>query len=330
MDFVVLGGGGIGSVVAAFLAQAGHDVRLVTRGEHLAAIRADGLRVSGLADFTADVAAATEALGDCDVLVVATKTFDTRTAHAAVDGLRPRSTFSLQNGVQKNNVLGKAFGRDAVLGAATMVGATRTGPGAVDYTMDGPTMIGELEAAISPRVNAIEQHWRAAGLVMRVVDDILAHEWAKQALQAGIAPLAALTQLPTCQIFGQRPLATSLVSMMREVAAVAAASGIELTSYDGYGFDMHQMINEPFADAVQRLVDRGAELQAAGKTNVIVSMSQDIRAGRRTEIDETVGYVVGEAHRLGVTVPLLEFVHDTVLGIELASGARDMTQREAR
>jgi 2-dehydropantoate 2-reductase len=322
MEFVVLGGGGIGSVVAAFLARAGHDVRLVTRGEHLQAIRADGLRVGGLADFSVGITAVTEASGDCDVLVLATKTFDTRTALAGVDGLRPRSTFSLQNGIQKDDELATVFGREAVLGATTMIGATRTGPGAVDYTMDGPTMIGELGAAISPRVTAIEQQWQSSGLAMQAVDDVLAHEWSKQALQAGIAPLAALTRLPTYQIFGQRPLATSLVSIMREVAAIASASGIALTNYDGYGFDIHYIVSAPFEDAVQRFLDRGRELQMAGKTNVIVSMMQDVQAGRRTEIEETVGYVVRQGRRLGVPIPLLELVHDAVLGIELASGAR--------
>ena len=319
MDFVVLGGGGIGSVVAAFLARAGHDVRLVTRGEHLHALRGGGMRVGGLADFITEVAAVTEARGDCDVLVLATKTSDTRTALASVEGLHPRSAFSLQNGVQKDDELAKIFGREAVLGATTMVGATRTGPGTVEYTMDGPTMIGELGAAISPRVAAIERHWRDSGLAVHAVDDVLAHEWSKQALQAGISPLAALTHLPTYQIFGQRPLATSLVSIMREVAAIASALGIALTSYAGYGFDIRQIVSEPFEDAVQRFLDRGRELEAAGKTNVIVSMLQDIQAGRRTEIEETVGYVVLEGRRLGLAIPLLEFVHATVLGIEQAS-----------
>ena len=63
---------------------------------------------------------------------------------------------------------------------------------------------------------------------------------------------------------------------------------------------------------------RGAELVAAGKTKIMLSMGQDIRAGRKTEIDETVGYVVAEGERLGVAVPTLRLACDLIRGIEQA------------
>ena len=58
MRIVILGGGGIGSIVAAFFARAGHDVTLVTRGAHLEAVRANGISVTGLAAFQTPVTAA--------------------------------------------------------------------------------------------------------------------------------------------------------------------------------------------------------------------------------------------------------------------------------
>ena len=323
MDVVVLGGGGIGSVYAAFLARAGHQVRLVTRGAHLDVVRTRGLAVHGLADFTAQPDAVTEANGPADVLVLATKTYDTASALRTVAGLRPAMAFSIQNGIVKDRELTSLFGPGCVLGAVTMVGATRTAPGEVEYTIDGPTIVGELGAARLPRLAELQVEWRASGLAIQVVDDILAHEWAKQALQAGASPLAAMTHLPTFQIWGQPPLARSLVSILREVAAVAAALGIELSDYTGYGFDIRALASLPFEEAVARVIARGHEIRDAGMTNVIISMSQDIQAGRRTEIEETVGYVAREADRLGVDTPLLHFAYDVVRGVELASGVRN-------
>ena len=43
MRFVVVGAGAVGGVVGGRLAQHGHDVVLVARGAHRAAIQADGL-----------------------------------------------------------------------------------------------------------------------------------------------------------------------------------------------------------------------------------------------------------------------------------------------
>ena len=78
--------------------------------------------------------------GDCDAFVLSTKTPDTRGALAAVSGLRPKLSLSLQNGVAKDGVLAETF--TPVVGATTMVGATRTAPGAVAYTLDGATYVG--------------------------------------------------------------------------------------------------------------------------------------------------------------------------------------------
>jgi ketopantoate reductase len=63
---------------------------------------------------------------------------------------------------------------------------------------------------------------------------------------------------------------------------------------------------------VQRVLRRGEQLVAAGKTEIVVSMLQDVRAGRTTEIEETAGYVVSEADRLGVDVPNLRLLCDIV------------------
>ena len=57
---------------------------------------------------------------------------------------------------------------------------------------------------------------------------------------------------------------------------------------------------------------RGEQLVAAGKTDIVVSMLQDVRAGRPTEIEETAGYVVEEADRLGVPVPNLRLLCELV------------------
>jgi 2-dehydropantoate 2-reductase len=308
MRIVILGAGGIGSIVAAYFGRAGHDVTLIARGEHLRATRERGIRVTGLADFTTPVTVAESADGACDAFILATKTPDTRSALAAVAGLRPALSLSLQNGVAKDRVLAETFA--PVAGATTMVGATRTGPGEVAYTLDGATYVGG-------EATELAEAWTATGLQMTVVENILGHEWAKQALQGPAATLAVASDLPNHLVHLRlaRPFALAL----REVAAVANAGGVELAAGEDYGFDVRAMASEPLDAAVARVVRRGEQLVAAGKTDIVVSMLQDVRAGRPTEIEETAGFVVAEADRLGVDVPNLRLLCDLVRARSAAS-----------
>jgi 2-dehydropantoate 2-reductase len=301
MRIVILGGGGIGSIVGAFFARAGHDVTLVTRGAHLDAVRERGVAVTGLEEFTAPVPVAETAGGDCDAFVLCTKTPDTERALEAVAGLRPKVALSLQNGVAKDAMLAGRFA--SVAGATTMVGATRTAPGEVTYTLDGATYVG-------PEAAELAAAWNAIGLKMTVVEDILAHEWAKQALQGPAATLAVASDLPNHLVHLR--LARPFVDAIREVAAVAAASGVELAAGEDYGFDVRAVVTEPLDGAVERVRRRGEQLVAAGKTDIVVSMLQDVRAGRPTEIEETAGYVVREGDRLGVDVPNLRLLCELV------------------
>ena len=163
---------------------------------------------------------------------------------------------------------------------------------------------------------------------MTVVEDILAHEWAKQALQGPAATLAVASDLPNHLVHLR--LARPFAEALREVAAVANASGVELAAGEDYGFDVRAIATEPIEDAIRRVVARGEQLVAAGKTDIVVSMLQDVRAGRPTEIEETAGYVVREAGRLGVPVPNLELLCDLVRARSGRIGRRSSRPRTAR
>src|SRR5438552_1817155 len=96
MHIVVMGAGGVGGYFGAKLARAGESVTLVARGEHLAAIRRDGLRLRSAVEGEYVVRpAAVEDVRDlpvADVVLFCVKAFDTETAAAhvrSVDGPDP-------------------------------------------------------------------------------------------------------------------------------------------------------------------------------------------------------------------------------------------------
>ncbi len=95
MRFVVLGAGAVGGVIGARLAQHGHDVVLIARGQHYQAIRDKGLQLESpdetvtlhipVVDHPAAVAWTAD-----DVLLLATKTQDTEAALDSLAAAAPR------------------------------------------------------------------------------------------------------------------------------------------------------------------------------------------------------------------------------------------------
>src|SRR5215472_18989923 len=104
MRIAIVGAGGVGGSFGGFLAKSGENVALLARGEHLAAIRADGLRVDGRrGDFVVRPDASDDAakLGVADIVVFAVKLYQIEEAARAAAPLFGPDTLgiSLLNGI---------------------------------------------------------------------------------------------------------------------------------------------------------------------------------------------------------------------------------------
>lgn len=319
MRVIVLGAGGVGSIVAGYLARAGYDVVMIARPGHAAAVQRTGLQLRGLENFQVQVSALSDAttLREADILLIVVKTKDMERALAGVAHLRVGGVASLQNGVVKNEQIARVFGQETVIGSTTMIGATLVRDGEVEYTLDGITFFGDLGKHQSDRVRFIVDAFVRSGLKAAAADDIVSIEWTKQAFQNPFAPLSAITRLPVHLVWSSPQLAAVSVHMFREVAAVARAKGVALSEHPAWSlFDMKLMRDAPFDEAVRKLVEVGRQVATSGRTHIIPSMLQDVLAGKQTEIEETVGYVFKEGQRLGIPVPYTEVAYRTVKAIE--------------
>lgn len=319
MKIVILGAGGVGSVIAGHLAKIGVDVVMIARAGHCQASSEHGLQLTGLSDFRIKVPAYTDAssLDHADVLLIAVKTKDMQASLQGVKHLTVGCVASLQNGVVKNEQMTEVFGADKVLGATTMIGATLVQDGEVNYSLDGITFFGERDGSRSNRVEALVQAFLDSGLNAVASENISSIEWTKQAIQNPFAPIAAITRLPVHLVWCSPELATLAVHMYREVAAVAEALKITLSDHEAWSvFNQKTLRDAPFDEAVQMLVNAGKQVAESGRTQIIPSMLQDVLAGKKTEIEETVGHVFKEGIRLGIAVPYTEFAYRTVRAIE--------------
>jgi 2-dehydropantoate 2-reductase len=292
---------------------------MLARPGHAAHVQQNGLHIVGLEGFRVQVPAFADAgdLRAADMLIVTVKTKDMERALAGVAHLQVGGVASLQNGVVKNEQLAAVFGWDKVVGATTMIGAAILKDGEVEYTLDGITFFGELDKHSSGRTNQIVDMFVKSGLKGAVADDIESVEWTKQAFQNPFAPLSAISRLPVHLVWSSPHFAALSVHMFREVVAVAKARGVSLSKHPAWSlFNIEVWRDAPFAEAVRMINEVGARVTASGRTHIVPSMLQDVLAGKQTEIEETVGYVLKEGQRLGIPVPYTEFAYRTVKAIE--------------
>jgi 2-dehydropantoate 2-reductase len=296
MRIVIMGAGGLGGYFGARLAAAGNDVAFVARGAHLAAIRADGLRVeSALGDLHLRDVVITDdpaELAPADVVIIAVKLWDTDAAARAVKPLlRPgTAVVSFQNGVGKDEALTRVLGREAVLGGVAQIGVVIASPGVIRHTGTMAKLIfGELDNARTPRVEAFLGTARAAGIDAEIPPDINLAIWQKFAFLVPMAACTAGMRSTIGPIRSNPQTRAFLADVMREVVAVARALGIGLS--------------EDFVAERMAFIDGLPEQMTA-------SMQGDLARGNRLELPWLSGAVVELGKRTGVPTPLNRAVSD--------------------
>jgi 2-dehydropantoate 2-reductase len=297
MHFAIVGAGAVGGFYGAKLVQAGHRVTFIARGSHLAAMRADGLRIeSPLGDFRVPVEATGDAasVGQVDVAVLAVKTYDNRTA---LPLLRPlvgehSIALTLQNGVDSSGEVAEVIGRERVLGGATYVATALVSPGVIVQTGTHRRIVfGEVfgqAASITPRVARIGEVLSGADIQSEPVADARVPLWEKFIYLAPFAGFTGAARLPAGAIWGAEPSREQFLAAVQEVTAVALAEGIAVG-----------------ADLRDRIVGYMDALPPATRSSLLIDLSQ----GKPIEVEALLGAVVRRAKALGLAVPVMSTLY---------------------
>lgn len=294
MRIGIVGAGGVGGYLAVLLAGRGDDVAVVDRGEHVEAIRRDGIQIRSRArgDLHARVTATSDpaTIGTVDLILYCVKAYDNATA---IPALRPlvgpgTSILTLQNGVGNVEQLAEAYGTRAVLGAALTGGGTKVAPGTFEHVLpvEAETIdLGPLDSAATDRAEAARSVLAPTGLAVRMVPDIQRTLWIKLLAMASLASVGCLTRLGTAD-WRDHPATRDLYArLVREAAAVGIAEGLD--------------VDDATIEATLAQPDR---LGPAHRT----SMHADLERGAQMEVEAVQGEVVRRAARHGLSVPAFE------------------------
>jgi 2-dehydropantoate 2-reductase len=267
--------------------------------DHVDAINANGLRLSGAGEVVGRLRATADAaeLPSCDFGIVATKAMHTEpaiaaTAHAFADG----SVCTVQNGLGNEEALAGHVAR--VIRGTTFPAGRVVEPGHVQWDVKGDTTIGPFEPSPAPfeEVERLAEACTRAGLPTEAVADARGPQWRKVIFNAATNPIGALTGLTHGRVCEDAALRRLVSGLVDEGKAVAAAQGIALDA-------------DP-----EELIDHAARPDVAYDHKA--SMLQDVEARRETEIDYLNGGIVRFGRELGVPTPLNEAILALVKGLE--------------
>lgn len=322
---LIWGAGAIGGSAGAWLTRAGHDVTFVdVVPDHVAAIRSEGLRIIGPMDeFTVAAPALLpdEVSGTWQRIFLAVKAQHTEAAmraltpHLAQDGY----VLSLQNGLNEL-VIQRIVGRDRTIGAFINYGADWMAPGEIMFGNRGAVVLGELDRAMTPRLEALHAVMRDFEPGAITTPDIWSYLWGKLGYGAMLF----------AQGLGQKGIADclarpELLGLWRrigeEAIVVAQAEGIEPRGFNGYDVEAFKS-GASEAAARASVAAMVAFNSTSAKTHSGIWRDLAIRK-RRTEVDMQIAPIaeIGARHGIDcrVTRKLVEMIH------EVEEGRRPMT-----
>lgn len=333
MRIGVIGAGAVGGLLAALLHRAGHDVEVTARGDHLAAIQRDGLRVEGgFGVIDARVRAGAELSARPDLAILATKAQDAAAALAANAGhLRGVPLLVVQNGLGGLDVARRSLPGSPLLGGLALFATSFLAPGRITVTAALPIVLGGAPDT-SPAAVAVVADTLGAALEVEVVRDLEGAQWTKL-LVNHVNALPAITGLSVQETIADDGLCRVLAASLRESVRVARLAGVRFAALQGIpGWLLPLLGVAPLAVVAafpRMLARRMGAVPNPGST------LQSLRRGRLTEIDSLNGAVVRVAAEHGRQAPLnaalVAAVHDVESRGEFWSveRARRLAQRGA-
>jgi 2-dehydropantoate 2-reductase len=288
-NILMVGAGSVGGFFGAHLAKNNPHVSFLLRPKTLAAVKQDGLTIrSASGTFTVHPPAASDPreLPKPDLIILSVKAYDLDEVMAQLDPVLTDQTviLTLQNGVDTEDRLIARLKRDCVVGGVAFIYSKIAAPGVIDHYKKGAVAIGELMGHKSPRVLAIAEIFKQAGIPCQLTDDVRKSKWEKMCWNCVFNPLTVIVDDKVAKTLEHPEMLRVIHQLVEEVAAVAAAVKVPLSP-----------------DMAEKVVRWTQEIR-----DIHTSMYDDWKAGRPTEIDYLNGYIVRLGRELGVPTPVNE------------------------
>jgi 2-dehydropantoate 2-reductase len=321
MKICIYGAGAVGGHIAGRLAGSDADVSLIARGEQLAAIRENGLRVETRDGTLVSRPVATDRPEDLepqDIVIVALKAPALPTIAEHIGPLlnKDSQVMFVMNGIpwwyfhshggaldgtrlrrlDPEQALWKHIGPERAVGAVAYTACSVIAPGVIRAENSvNRLVIGRPDGQPDKRLDTLAALLNPSGLAVTVAPNIRDAVWAKLLMNLIGGSLAVLTASPMKDVLNDPSVAGTAKAMAAEGAAIARALGCDPGDpYEG--------------------------LNKLAKSSHLQSIAQDLLAGRPMEIDAMFRVPLDLAELVQVPTPNLDLVIDLATQRARAAG----------
>ncbi len=326
----VLGAGSIGCFVGGALAarslrspESELEVVFIGRSRMKTLLDCEGLKLSGFDGFSSQIAPSqfrfeTEpsAARGADWILVAVKSLQTTEAVRSIKPyLSPSArVVSLQNGVRNAELLRAELPSHEVYGGMVPFNVAETAPGTFHRGTSGKLLIEKPKATSASARLALQ--WLAhqlteAGVATRLSGELPAVLWGKLLLNLN-NPINALSGLPLKTELLDRRYRMLLARCIREALVVLRAAGIRPKTPVPVPLGLLPAILSLPDFLFKRLARRMIAIDPEARS----SMADDLRLGRKTEIDQITGEIVALAKNHGLSAPVNERIVQEIRNAE--------------
>ena len=288
MKVTVMGAGGVGGYVGGRLAGAGMDVTLIARGAHLAALKANGLKIETATGTThlkdIKVCASPAEAGPADLVLFTVKLTDTEATARTMAPLMGSNTriLTLQNGIDSKELLERHLGPGRVAAGTIAIVANIKEPGTILHrgsmhqiavdAMGGDPVMAEL---IALNGTLIELDIRADAAPDQMI-------WNKFVILCAFSGVTCLARSPIGRVYENPATLDFFRTLLEENVAVGRAAGLAFTD-----------------DHVEKFVNRFRNQPYASKTSMLL----DLEAGKPLELPWLSGRICQLADKFGIPAP---------------------------
>ncbi len=302
MKIAVYGTGGVGGYFGAQLALSGQEVTFIARGEHLQAIRENGLHLQTDQDTVVVNAKATDdpkEINTVDLVIVGVKTWQVKEAAQSIKNMIGSNTLvlPLQNGVEAAIELSKVLGEKHVLKGLCKSLSWIIKPGWIrSMGQIHSISFAEFDGSAGKNVQELKEVFEKANIKVMIPENINIALWEKFLFVVPFGGVGAVTRVPVGIIRKLEGTRLMLKQSMKEILAIGQSRGIALS--------------DDIVDKTLTFIDSLAP-------NAMTSLQRDIVEGKASELEAWNGAVVRLGQESSVATPVNTFIYNSLLPQEL-------------
>lgn len=289
----VVGAGGVGGYLAGMLGRVCPHLTIAARGRRKEALEKNGLVLHSeykgeITVRPARVARTTE-LGEQDIIFICVKNYSLEEVCREITPAVKEDTILIpvMNGVNPGERVRALLGKGKVVDALIYIVSFSN----EDYSITqqgnfARLCVGVKGGAREEQVDEAAALLAAADIDVTKAEDIEVEIWRKYILNCAYNVTTAYYDNDIGQLRADKKKTEEYEALVREAEQVALAKGVA--------------IKKEHIDAIIERFHHGYA------DNATSSLQRDVHAGRRSEADVFSGYIVREAKKLGISVPVSE------------------------